>query len=61
MTVEEQIVKLCEEAAACESEADAVELARRARALMHARVDELRSNLTTLQQVAPSDIIKTRQ
>jgi hypothetical protein len=58
MIFEKQITNLCEEAAACKSETEAIELAQRARNLMHARVDELRSNLNTLQQVAPNEIIK---
>jgi hypothetical protein len=58
MTFENQIENLCKQAAQCKSESEAVEIARRIQRLMHARVDELRSNLTTLQAVASSDVIK---
>lgn len=58
MNFDEQIVKLCEELIACKSEARAVELARLMQELMHARIEELRSNLITLPPLGPTRIDK---
>lgn len=46
MNFDQEIKRLCEEAVACTSEAGAAELARQAQSLMHARIEELRGNLT---------------
>jgi hypothetical protein len=48
MTFEQQIMKLCEEVIACHSEREAIELTRRMQLLMHARIEELRNNLSNL-------------
>jgi hypothetical protein len=48
MTFEQQIHELCQEAIACQSEEDAVSVAKRIQVLMHARIEELRSNISSL-------------
>ena len=48
MTFEQQIHKLCEEAIACRCEDDAIAVTRRIQMLMHARIEELRGNLSNL-------------
>jgi hypothetical protein len=58
MTFEQQINCLCEKAVACKSEEEAVEIARQMQALMHNRIEELRSNLITLPPVGPINIRK---
>lgn len=58
MNFEEQINQLCTEAIACKSEEKAVELARRMQSLVHARIEELRSNLVTLPPVGPTGLEK---
>lgn len=45
MNFEQEILRLCEEAVACRSEAGAAELARQVQSLMHARIEQLRGNL----------------
>lgn len=45
MNFDQEIIRLCEEAVACKSEAGAAELARQAQVMMHARIEELRGNL----------------
>ena len=45
MNFDQEIIRLCEEAVACKSEAGAAELARQAQTMMHARIEELRGNL----------------
>jgi hypothetical protein len=54
MTFEEQLKHLCQKIVACKSDEEAVELARRMQALMHARVEELRSNLIALPTIGPT-------
>ena len=56
MTFEQQILSLCEEAVACESEEEAMEIARHIQALLHARIEELRGNLISLPPVGPAGI-----
>ena len=53
MTFEDQINKLADEAIACTSEGQAVELVRRMQALMHERIEGLRENLITVPRVGP--------
>lgn len=58
MNFEEQIAQLCEEAIACKSEEQAVELVRRLQALMHTRIEQLRGNLINLPPIGPTSIEK---
>jgi hypothetical protein len=53
MTFEEQVNKLAEEASACTSEEQAIELIRRMQTLMHDRIETLRENLITVPPVGP--------
>lgn len=53
MTFEDQINKLAEDAIACASEDQAVELVRRMQSLMHERIESLRENLITVPLVGP--------
>lgn len=53
MTFEDQIIRLAEEAIACTSEEQSVELVRRMKALMHERIEALRDNLITVPPVGP--------
>ena len=46
MNFEQEIRRLCEEAVSCKSEAGAAELAKQAQVLIHARIEQLRGNLT---------------
>lgn len=46
MNFEQEIRRLCEEAVSCTSEAGAAELAKQAQVLIHARIEQLRGNLT---------------
>lgn len=45
MEFEQEIIRLCEEAVACKSEAGATELARQVQCLIHGRIEQLRGNL----------------
>ena len=45
MEFEQEIIRLCEEAVACKSEAGAAELARQVQCLIHGRIEQLRGNL----------------
>lgn len=45
MEFEQEIMRLCEEAVACKSEAGAAELARQVQCLIHGRIEQLRGNL----------------
>lgn len=45
MEFEQEIIRLCEEAVACKSEAGAAELARQVQYLIHGRIEQLRENL----------------
>lgn len=54
MNFEQEILRLCEEAVACKSELGGAELARQAQALMHARIEGLRGNLTAMPSLRES-------
>ena len=58
MTFEEQLSQLALSAVDCKSEQEAVEIARQIRELLHARIEELRSNLMTIPTVGPIAIRK---
>ena len=53
MTFEDKVDKLAEEAIACTSEEQAIELIRRMQTLMHDRIETLRENLITVRPVGP--------
>lgn len=54
MTFEEQIEELCREALVCSSDDAAVEIIREMQALMHFRIEQLRSKLTVLASIQRS-------
>ena len=53
MDFENQILQLCQEIIACQSEEESVKLTRRMQELLHRRIEELRSNVSTLPLVSP--------
>ena len=58
MTFEEQVRKMCEDAVACESEHEAIEIIRKLRAMVHSRIENTRSNLITLPPIGLAGIEK---
>lgn len=54
MNFEQEILRLCEEAVACKSEVGGAELARQAQAMMHARIEGLRGNLSAMPPLRDS-------
>ena len=58
VTFEEHIRKLCADVAACNSGDEAVELIRTVQALIHTRIEALRSNLITVPPIGPTQIEK---
>ena len=53
MTFEERVREMCEQAAACGSEIEAIGLVRQLQSMMHERVEELRGNLLTMPSLGP--------
>jgi hypothetical protein len=53
MTFQESVRELCEHAAACNSDIEAIGLVRQLQSMMHERVEELRGNLLTMPSLGP--------
>jgi hypothetical protein len=53
MTFEERVRELCGRVATCNSEIEAVKLARQLQSLVHERVEEPRGNLLTMPSLGP--------
>jgi hypothetical protein len=54
MTFEERVRELCKQVAACNSEIEAIGLARQLQSLVHERIEGLRGNLLTMPLLGPT-------